>query len=112
MTTFSYTPEFGATGAYSPNVVVNKYGDGYEQRVQAGMNSVAGVWNLQFANRESAEGLAIMAFLAAREGVEAFIWTPPLETDPLVFVCRKWEKSPAKGSRLTITATFEQVFEP
>ncbi len=112
MTTFTWTPEFGADGGYSPNVVVNKFGDGYEQRILAGMNSLPVSWNLQFANRESAEGLAIMAFLNAREGVESFEWTPPLETDPLVFVCRKWNKIPQKGSRLTIMATFDQVFEP
>lgn len=112
MTTFTYTPEFGSSGDTTPTVNVNKFGDGYEQRVVQGMNSGPTTWNLQFANRESAEGLAILAFLVARAGVEAFLWTPPLESTALVFKCQKWSKAPQKGSRYNITAVFEQVFEP
>lgn len=112
MTTFTWTPEFGSSGDYAPNVTINKFGDGYEQRILLGMNSSPGIWNLTFANRETDEGSDILDFLIAREAVEAFLWTPPLESDALVFVCRKWNKAPQKGNRYTITATFEQVFEP
>lgn len=110
MTTFTWTPEFGSSGQATPNVTVNKFGDSYEQRVAQGMNSVKESWSLTFAQRESAEFTAIAAFLVARGGVEAFNWTTP-EGNAIVAVCRAWNKLPQKGSRWTVTATFEQVFE-
>jgi phage-related protein len=38
MATFSYTPDFGATKKSQPAVRTAKFGDGYEQRVQFGIN--------------------------------------------------------------------------
>lgn len=114
MTEFTWVPEFGISGDFAPAITVNKFGDGYQQRVAQGMNSIAGTWPLTFANRESAEATAILNFLIARGATEAFNWTPPdgAETS-LVFVCPKWSVIPVKGeNRKTITATFEQVFEP
>lgn len=109
--TFSYNPEFGTNATVKPNVTQVKYGDGYEQRFASGMNSIAEIWNVSFVNRESADGLAIIAFLTARGGVERFNWTSP-EGTVGVWVCREWNKVPKKGNRWDISASFEQVFEP
>lgn len=111
MTTFTWIPEFGSSADIEPNVAVQKFGDGYEQRQAKGMNSQAETWSLAFANRDASEFADIIAFLKARGAVEAFNWTTP-DGDAIVVVCRKWSKTPQKGNLRTINATFEQVFEP
>ncbi|MGZ6477657.1 MAG: phage tail protein [Bdellovibrionales bacterium] len=111
MTVFTWTPEFGAQGDVTPNVSKQQFGDGYQQRQAKGLNPISESWPVAFANRESAEGAAILAFLTARGGVEAFTWTTP-EGNSIVVVCSKWSKLLVKGSRWTITAQFDQVFEP
>lgn len=112
METFIWTPEFGANKTVKPNVTQVKFADGYEQRFSHGLNSIAQTWSLSFAHREPSEANAIDAFLTARAGVEAFLWTPPDSETALVFVCRAWEKAPQKGGRYTISCQFEQVYEP
>lgn len=112
MATFTYTPDFGAQSAYKPRVRVTRFGDGYEQRVADGINTTPATWPLKFAMRDDTERNGILAFLEARNGVEAFDWTPPFGGSAIRAVCRTWEWTPEKANLNTITATFEQVFEP
>lgn len=109
--TFTWIPEFGVEGDVTPNVTIVKFGDGYQQRQPAGMNTMTESWPLTFANREPDESAAILAFLVARGGAESFDWTTPEGIDIQV-ICSKWSKIPQKGGRFSITATFDQVFEP
>lgn len=112
MSVFTYVPEFGASCEKNPAVTPIKFGDGYEARNRFGMNTNRQSWSLTFANRDASEATAIDNFLSARGGYEAFEWTPPGEASSLVFVCRRWTKSPQKANLFTIQATFEQVYEP
>lgn len=114
MSVFIWTPEFGATNNPTATVIEAKFGDGYSQRQAAGMNSVSDVWTLSFNNRSPEEGAAIKAFLKARGGREAFDWTPPFETTPIKVVCRagNWSVVTIKGGFVSVSAKFEQVFEP
>jgi len=111
MTTFTYTPDFGAQAAYKPRVRVTAFGDGYEQRVADGINVRAQVWNLQFNNRTNTEAGNILTFLEARNGVEAFDWTPPNESTAIKVVCREWTKTVARANLNNVSASFQQVFE-
>lgn len=110
--TFTWTPDFGGNRDTEPRVTRVQFGDGYEQRVPNGLNTMPAKFNLTFENREEAEKNQIIAFLKARAGVQNFNWTPPGETTPLKFVCRKWADQFVKANRYTISASFEQVFEP
>lgn len=111
MTEFTWTPDFGSNADVKTAVTQVKFGDGYEQRIPQGMNAVSEAWALQFNQREESEATAILTFLKARAGVESFAWTT-LDGDDIVVVCRSWSKTKMKGGRQSITATFEQVFEP
>ena len=111
MSTFTYTPDFGAKAAYKPKVRVVAFGDGYEQRQADGINTRAQVWDLTFANRTTTETGNILAFLEARNAVEAFDWTPPNESTAIRVVCREWNKSVDRNNLNTVTAQFQQVFE-
>lgn len=111
MAEFTYTPDFGAQANYKPRVRVTQFGDGYEQRVTEGINARPQVWSLQFNNRSNTEAGNIVSFLAARNAVEAFDWTPPNEETAIKVVCREWVKTVARANLNNVQATFQQVFE-
>lgn len=111
MTTFSYTPSYPAQAVREPATRNAKFGDGYEQRAEDGLNSLPEKWDLQFINRDTTEGDAIDAFLKTHKGVSYFQWTTPQAVTGN-FICRSWTYSLDKGNNVTITARFEQVFDP
>lgn len=107
MATFTYAPQT-ASKSLKPRVRVAAFGDGYEQRVADGINTSPAQWSLSFV-RITAEADAILAFLAARAGTEAFDWSAP---DGVAgrYVCRDWSSSLNGPMAKTVTATFEEVF--
>lgn len=111
MATFTALPSYPFDCEENPRVRAIKFGDGYEQRAAYDINTNPLVFPLTFANRSQTEADAIIAFLRARGGVEAFDWTPP-GGEAGRYVCRAWKNSRAAPGAYTITATFEQVFEP
>lgn len=112
MPTFTYTADFSAQKKSKPDVLMIKFGDGYEQRQAFGINNVKKMWSLTFSYRENSEADAIEAFLVARNAVESFTWTEPYGSTAELWVCREWTRTIEKATRSTITATFEQVFDP
>lgn len=111
MATFTYTPDYGAQVSVKPRVRIAQFGDGYEQRIADGINVRAQVWSLQFTNRTDTEAGNITTFLEARNGVEAFDWTPP-NGSAIKVVCREWSKTVTRYNLNSVSATFQQVFEP
>lgn len=112
MSTFTYKPDYSASRTIKPRVRSVRFGDGYEQRQADGINTQAQVWSLTFANRTDSEASAIDTFLANQGGVYAFTWTPPDAVSSVKVLCREWQKTMNRYNLNTITATFEQVFEP
>lgn len=106
------TPDFGAQKKSQPAVRVVKFGDGYEQRLAYGVNTQPKVWTLRWSASSNSDADAIEAFLEARGAVESFDWTPLQEATSYKFVCREWDREHKYSDINTITATFEQVFEP
>lgn len=111
MATFTYTPDFGAAFEVKPNVRVSKFGDGYEQRQASGINTQPKNWSLRFSLRSDSEANAIETFLAAQAGVQSFDWTD-INGVAGKYVCRAWNRVKDRTNLNTITATFEQVYEP
>lgn len=111
MVAFTYTPSYSAAAQRAPMVRKSKFGDGYEQRRSDGLNPLPEIWDLQFTNREKTEGDAIDDFLAVRLGVDSFEWTTP-KGDTANFKCESWTYTLDRGNNVTITARFEQVFDP
>ena len=112
MSTFTWVPDFGAAAAYEPKVRVAKFADGYEQRVADGINTARDQYDLRFVLRDDTEAAAILAFLVARNGVEAFDWTPPLAGAAIRAVCRSWSRTFDRNNGNTISAKFIRVYEP
>lgn len=112
MSVFSWVPDFSAQKNVKPAVSNVKFGDGYRQRVSFGVNSTPATWQLQFGQRDAAEADAIEAFLEECAGVEAFEWTPPGESVAKKWTCQDWSRSIQKANLYSLTAVFEQVFDP
>ena len=108
--TFTWYPDVGATERNIPDVLVTKFGDGYEARVANGINTNRAIWGVKFT-RVNTEVEAILAFLEARNAVETFTWTTP-RNGIGVYICRNWQQSRMQGGAMTITADFERVYEP
>lgn len=111
MATFTFTPDFGAQVAKKPVVRSVKFSDGYEQRLSYGINTAPQSWSLSFAQREDTEANEIESFLADKNGVTPFEWTPPNGSAPLKFICREWTRSLDRANLNTISTQFEQVFD-
>jgi phage-related protein len=112
MSTFTWSVDVNPTQTKKPQVNNIKFGDGYSQRVSHGINTNPQIWELSFANREESEANAIDSFFDSMAGVTPFDWTPPGQSTSKKFVCQTWTKVPGNGNMYSITATFEQVFDP
>ena len=76
-TEVNINPDRGLKTEQKPRILKANYGDGYEQRVAAGINNLPETWNLTWKNRSAAESNKIVKFLETQGGVTAFDWYPP-----------------------------------
>lgn len=110
MATFTWTPDKGASKAVRTRVNAVRFGEGYEQRVAEGINSVWEEWTLRFTARTRAEIDAIDAFLTTQKGVVNFDWTTPQGVSKK-FICKEWSPSYEHDYMCELSAVFEQRFE-
>ena len=61
----------------APKVLVANFGDGYEQRVADGINTVKETYTLSFRNRAKADIDDMISALDANKGVTALAFTIP-----------------------------------
>ena len=106
--TFTWLPEYESSMDQEPKVNATKFGDGYEQRAAAGINNNPQKWTLQFSTSNAASQDAL-SFVRARNAIEAFTWTSPLQ-ETGTYVCRSWKLNRKQGVNV-LQMTFEQVFE-
>tara|TARA_B100002019_G_C21095167_1_gene510637 strand:- start:131 stop:505 length:375 start_codon:yes stop_codon:yes gene_type:complete len=71
------TPDKTMTRQSNPKVLLANFGDGYEQRVADGINSIKETYNLQFRNREKTFVDDVITFLDSKKGVTKFSFTIP-----------------------------------
>lgn len=107
--TFTWQATGTPTGETKFRVRTAQFGDGYAQRVADGINNKVQSWPLQFTGIK-ADMQAIAAFLDARQGYQAFYWTPPAGVQGL-YMASTYSLSPQGGAAYTLTATFNQVFK-
>ena len=70
-------PDKTLTMTSTPNVLVAKFGDGYQQRIASGLNSITENFSLAFNNRPKIEADDIEVFFSAKKGVTSFNFTYP-----------------------------------
>ena len=70
-------PDRGISTEQAPRILSAKYGDGYEQRIAAGINNLPESWSLSWNSRTNAQANKIIKFLEDQAGVSSFDWYPP-----------------------------------
>ena len=106
-------PSYSAQKASTPNIRVTQFGDGYQQRVQYGLNQNPKTWTFNWKNITETESDTIETFLDARaDDQDSFDYTPVGESSASKYICKSWTKTINVPNRATINATFEEVFEP
>ena len=108
MTTFTYSPTYGAAENKTPKVRASVFGDGYQQRVGDGINRTARMWALGFERPKSVID-AIDLFLATEGGITSFDWQPPSGAAGK-FICKNWSSSINQYDNWVLNANFEEVF--
>ena len=61
----------------TPKVLTASFGDGYEQRIADGLNSLGQSFTVNFMNRAKADADDIISFFEANKGVTSFDFTIP-----------------------------------
>lgn len=111
-TTGATTPTYSSVETASPKNITVQFGDGYKSRNRFGLNQNPKSHNFTFPVSVS-DGDKILAFFDARAKDSAsFTFTPPATSTAKQFICEKYVRTNTYLNRVTIQATFEEVFQP
>ena len=115
-TTIQVKPDKSLKRSSKPKVHLATFGDGYEQRLADGINSIVETFSVSFKTRPKADINNIIGYLGSLKGVTAFNFTIPdsnaggSETTIKV-VCDSFEINYEYGDFYTSTAKFRRVYE-
>ena len=109
-------PDRGFTKQTTPNVLISKFGDGYEQRKIRGINNMVEIYELSFSNRPNTETDDLEAFFISSAGVSKFTFTIPDSNEgtgekDIKVVCEEWSKSHTQTAATSLTAKLRRVYE-
>ena len=106
------TPRYNSVENIAPKIITVQFGDGYKSRNTFGLNQNPKSYNLSFVF-SVADGYKILDFLDKRaKNAESFTFTPPATSTARKFICEKYSRTNVYLNRVTISATFEEVFQP
>lgn len=106
-------PGYGLTLDSEFNIDTAKFGDGYEQRRPAGLNSVRRVWSLSWEYLTEQQTNTVKDFLLSRKGVYAFFWNTPNTDEVVRVVCKEPPSIEySEYGRYNVKATFREDFAP
>lgn len=110
------TPDKSLQNSITPRVLKMSFGDGYEQRIQDGINSIARTFSVSFNPREKAEIDDIVSFFDSKKAVISFDFTYPDSNfggeRTIKVVCENYNITYNTDEFYGCTATFRQVYEP
>lgn len=95
---------------FSAKTLEATFGDGYEQVVASGLNSVSGAYSLVWDALTLSQRDAIEDFFRVRKGAEPFLYTFPGESTQRKFRCKSWSRSHT-GGLYGVRAELREVFD-
>ena len=107
---FTWCVRTDITGTGTFDVAQARFGDGYRQTASQGLNNESQQWPVSIVGR-AAKVAPALAFLRARKGAISFLWTPPLGVQGL-YLCKTYNLTAHGNGVFTLSATFEQTFQP
>ena len=110
-------PDRTMSNAIKPRVLKVQFGDGYEQRIQDGINNLRQEFSVAFNNRPKAEIDDIVAFLNNKAGTTAFNFTYPDSNagggeTTIKVVCEDWSQRYSYDDFYSASMKFRRVYEP
>ncbi len=106
------TPTYSSVESANPKIITVQFGDGFKSRNTFGLNQNPKSYNLTF-NVSLADGDKILAFFDERaKDTTSFTFTPPATSTAKEFICDKYRRTNTYLNRVTIQATFDEVFQP
>lgn len=108
---FKWKALWGLPIETEPKIKEIKFGDGYSQRIQDGLNHIVSKATLtvRLNKRDKMEIDELESFLLRHGGYKSFEWLQPGKKTPILVVCRKWT-STDNGVYVDYELPFEQVF--
>lgn len=103
-------PSTPSTKDVNPRVNTAKFGDGYSQRSEDGLNSSEETFQAQWQSLRSSDADTMEAFFRAHKSTP-FLWTVPLESVQRKWVAAKWSRGYVGGDTVSLSATFTEVFD-
>lgn len=107
----SQEPVLGWSSSTRATVERVTFGDGYTQRARPGLNSLRRELEFEWKGAPKSVADAIDAFLRARGGAEAFLYTPPGWSGPVLFTCAEWRATEIGRDAVTLNAKFVEEFD-
>jgi phage-related protein len=112
------TPDKSMSKTSAAKVLAMSFGDGYEQRIADGINSLSETYSLSFKTRPKADIDDIVLFLDTQKSVSKFLFTMP-DTNNTTRTGEKDVKVVSTGYSLTydydnfysLTLSLKRVFE-
>ena len=110
-------PDRTMSNAIKPRILKVQFGDGYEQRIQDGINNLGQEFSVTFNNRPKAEIDDIVAFLNNKAGTTAFNFTYPDSNagggeTTIKVVCEDWSQRYSYDDFYSASMKFRRVYEP
>ncbi|WP_257824166.1 phage tail protein [Aggregatibacter actinomycetemcomitans] len=108
---FKFKALWGMATETEPKIKEIKFGDGYSQRMQDGINHIAikATPTVRLRKRDKASIDELEGFLRRHGGYKSFEWLQPGKTEPILVICRKWTFTD-NGVYVDYELPFEQVF--
>ena len=112
----SRVPDRTFNQTYKPKVLKIQFGDGYEQRIQEGINNITHTFSVSFNNRPKADIDDIIAFFINKGGTTAFSFTYPDSNvgggeKTVKVVCEDFNQTYSYDDFYSCTASFRRVYE-
>lgn len=109
-------PDKNLTRRTAPRVLRAEFGDGYEQRMADGINSIRQSYDIAFVNRPPSEIDEIMNFFDEMAGVTAFNFTIPdtrseIGETTISVVCESYDLVYTNSIASGCAANFRRVYE-
>ena len=113
------TPDRALTSTSTPRVLTARFGDGYEQRLADGINTLEQEYSISFVNRTKQEIDDITAYFTSLNGATSFNYViddsnatgSPANETTIKVVCQNWTQVYVNTDCYTCTATFKRVYE-
>lgn len=86
-------------------------GDGYTQTTGDGLNAIFDTYSVFWGLLTKSELDVFLAFLEARGGYQAFLWTPPMDAAARQWKCKTWRRQNLGGGWFSLSATFKESFD-